>query len=103
MIKFTVGYPEKLGPSQIRFPITVYKSEDGTVWDQIPGAPTDVSFPATEVLIITDNAGLTDGQKLTALADMMKAQVEAQYVTEAEEAVDDLAALGITYPVTINL
>lgn len=103
MIKFTVGYPEKLGPSQIRFPITVYKSDDGTVWDQIPGAPTDVSFAATQVLAITNDTALTSAEQLSALADMMKAQVVAQYITEAEEAVDDLAALGITYPVTINL
>ena len=33
----------------------------------------------------------------------MKAQVEEFGVSEAEEAIDDLAALGITYPVTINL
>lgn len=103
MIKVEVLGMERLGGSEVRFPVVVYKSTDGTVWTQVVGAPSYVTFQATEILAITNDTVLTDAEKVQALADLMKAQVEGYGVSEAEEAVDDLAALGITYPVTIDL
>jgi len=103
MIKVEILGVEKIGTADLRFPLIVYRSTDGTVWTQVVQAPASVSFPATTILAITNNDALTSQEKLAALVSLMKAQVEEFGVSEAEEAIDDLAALGITYPVTINL
>ena len=103
MLRLVISGSERQGLTQVRFPIFVLRSTDGTEWVQVPWAPQEVILDATAILTITNDTALTNGQRIAALADLMKAQVEGYGVTEAEEALGDLAALGISYPVTINL
>ena len=104
MLKVEVLGSERLGISEVTFRVRVLKSvDDGVTWVEVMGAPDNLVVSAAEILAITNDEGLTDNQKKVALLQLMQTQVEGYGVTEAEEAIDDLAALAIAYPVTINL
>jgi hypothetical protein len=102
MIKVEVLRKERLGTTEIRFQIQMFKSKDGTVWFQVV-APEWLTYQASQILAITESDSLSEQEKKLALIELLRQDVIAFGVSEAEQADEALDALITTWPVTINL
>ena len=98
--RFRVWDSEASGGS-VRLKVTDEKDVDGT-YAPIEDGARYVVFEAAAMLAITNDDGLTDQQKLGALAVLFRSQVESWNIGEAEEAVNDITALVGSFPVTVD-
>jgi hypothetical protein len=104
MIKILVLRADRLGQSEIQFQVRVFTSDDGSTWWQAEGAPSLLTYPASEILAITDDAGLTDADKRQAIVDqLIRPDIETLGLSDAERALDSVETLVGAWPITISL
>lgn len=100
--RFRIWSGEASG-GNVRMKATVEKQAADGSWAAIEDGTRMVTLGTVEVLAITNNAGLTNPQKVAALADLFRDRVGAANLPRADEAVADILALIGSYPVTVNI
>jgi lipase chaperone LimK len=104
MIKVRVLRAQRLGRNDIQFQVRVFESADGATWFQAEGAPPQLTYPAAEVLAITEDQSLTDAEKRQAIVtQLIKPDIQALGLSDAEKALDDVKSLVSDWPVTFSL
>ena len=101
--RFRIWSGEASG-GNVRMKTTVEKQAADNSWATIEDGTRYVTLSTDAVLAITNNAGLTNQQKLAALSDLFKAAVGGANLPLADEAAADIAALlPAGWPMTMAL
>jgi hypothetical protein len=101
--RFRIWSGEASG-GNVRMKVTVEKQAADNSWATIEDGARYVTLSTDAVLAITNDAELTNQQKLSALADLFRAAVGGANLPLADEAATDIAALlPAGYPVVVAL